>query len=344
LLDFDPDYPYLTARRFEMASRRLLNISVRPGSRAHEAYYSSARSSARALTADELAAGFQPHPELNITFRGGRTITDLVFANRYVGGAGNWDAGDIANIDNGLAKALTDSGLQTVVEQYYRTPISSRMLPSAVLPDPAPGRIYKDQAEALVAQLYGGGLAGADPATTVINLMLPRGTVLLDGFSRGFRPAAGEEAEHRRREAAVVRIDDDAADSLHGLGGYHGSVHLTASGADVVVYYAVGVYSEGQNGIAAFDQPWKNVVATFYHELNEARTDTDVEEAIRTGDNSKLGWYSDQDGEIGDIPIDEAGDNLGLVFQEVQLADGSGTVPVQLLWSNADGGPASHVP
>jgi hypothetical protein len=290
LLDFGPDYPYLTAGRFEMASRRLLNISVRPGSRAHEAYYSSARSSARALTADELAAGFQPHPELNLTFRGGRTITDLVFANRYVGGAGSWDAGDIANIDNGLAEALTDSGLQTVVEQYYSTPISSRMLPSAVLPDPAPGRIYKDHAD------------------------------------------------------AVVRIDDDAADSLHGLGGYHGSIHITAGGADIVVYYAVGVYSEGQNGIPAFGQSWKNVVATFYHELNEARTDTDVEEAIRTGDDSKLGWYSNQGGEIGDIPIDEAGNNLGLVFREVQLADGSGTVPVQLLWSNADSGPAGHVP
>jgi hypothetical protein len=26
-----------------------------------------------------------------------------------------------------------------------------------------------------------------------------------------------------------------------------------------------------------FDQPWKNVLATFYHELNEARTDPDVD-------------------------------------------------------------------
>jgi len=31
------------------------------------------------------------------------------------------------------------------------------------------------------------------------------------------------------------------------------------------------------------------------------------------------------------------------VFQEINLADGSGTVPVQLMWSNKDDGPASHV-
>lgn len=64
---------------------------------------------------------------------------------------------------------------------------------------------------------------------------------------------------------------------------------MTAGGADTIVYYAIGVYSEGRNGIPAFDEPWKNVVATFYHELNEARTDPDVEEAVRTGNDSLLG-------------------------------------------------------
>jgi hypothetical protein len=41
-------------------------------------------------------------------------------------------------------------------------------------------------------------------------------------------------------------------------------------------YYAVGVYSERsdngtETGIVGFDLPWKNIVATFYHELREAR-------------------------------------------------------------------------
>jgi hypothetical protein len=54
-------------------------------------------------------------------------------------------------------------------------------------------------------------------------------------------------------------------------------------------------------------------VATFYHELNEARTDADVEDAIRVGNspnpNSFLGWISDQGEECGDYPVSEAGGN-----------------------------------
>ena len=95
----------------------------------------------------------------------------------------------------------------------------------------------------------------------------------------------------------------------------------------------------GHNGIVAFDEPWKNVCATLYHELQEARTDPDVEDAIRTGDNKYLGWYSPRGGEIGDIPIATA--PLQDVMREVPLADGSGTVPVQLMWSNRAGGPAA---
>jgi len=324
---------------------RLLNVSLLPGSRAHRAYSERAVMSVSDLTADQLAAGFPPRPALNLHNFDGKSIADLVFVNHYLGGSGAWDPADIASIDAALAKAMSDSGLQSVIQQYYDAAISSRMLPSVVLPDAAPARIYKDQVEALAAQIYtSGALAGADPGSTVVNIMLPRGTVLVDGFSPGFTPPPGQEAEHERRQQAVVKIDNDAdADSLNGLGGYHGSAHVTSGGTDTPVYYAVGVYSEGNNGIPVFDQSWKNVVATFYHELNEARTDPDVEDASRTNDTSKLGWYSRRGGEIGDIPMKEAGTNLSLVFQQVELADGSGTVPVQLMWSNKDDGPASHI-
>jgi hypothetical protein len=295
-----------------------------------------------------LAAGFQPHPELNLQNFGGKTVTDLVFINNYLGGQDAWDPGDISNIDDALSKALSDSALQSVIQQYFDPAISSQMLPSAVLPDAAPAQIFKDQVEALATRIFtGGGLGDADPARTVVNIMLPRGVVLTDGFSPGFQPPAGQEAEHQNRLAAVVKIDDEDADSKHGLGGYHGSVHVTSDNSDVIVYYAVGVYSEGDNGIPVFDQSWKNVVATFYHELNEARTDPDVEDVNRTNNDALLGWYAPAEGggEIGDIPINEAGaaGNLGLVFLEINLADGSGTVPVQLMWSNKDDGPASHV-
>jgi hypothetical protein len=116
-----------------------------------------------------------------------------------------------------------------------------------------------------------------------------------------------------------------------GLAGYHGSV-----GAH---YYAVAVYCEGSHGIVAFDEPWKNVCAIVYHELQEVRTDPDVEEAARTGDERKLGWYSPHGGEIGDLPL--AVCPLDEVMREVPLTDGSGRVPVQLMWSNRDSGPAA---
>ena len=75
------------------------------------------------------------------------------------------------------------------------------------------------------------------------------------------------------RNRVVIPHDED--DSLHGLGGYHGSVHVSSTDT---VYYSIGAYSETRadgkvNGIPVFDQAWKNVVTTFYHELNEARTE-----------------------------------------------------------------------
>ena len=138
--------------------------------------------------------------------------------------------------------------------------------------------------------------------------------------------------------AAAVLVERDGVTSETGLGGYHGSVHLRGT----TVYYAVAVYSEGSNGIVAFDAPWKNVCATLYHELQEVRTDPDVEDAIRAGHSPAamhlLGWYSPNGGEIGDIPIAETHGDIHLAMKEVPLAAG-GTAPVQLMWSNRVGGP-----
>jgi hypothetical protein len=307
---------------------RLLNVSLLAGSPAHRAY--------------RARAGSGPRASLNLHFFGGKTIADLVFVNHYLGGSRAWAAADTASIDAALAKTMTDNDLQSVLQQYYGPAISSRMLPSAVLPGPAPAVLYKDQVEALAGRIHGSGaLAGADLGRTVVNIMLPRGVILVDGFSPGFQPPPGTEAEHERRRRAVVRVGGEDADSRHGLGGYHGSAHVPSGPASIVVYYAVGVYSEAGNGVPVFDQPWKNVAATFYHELNEARTDPDVDDAIRTGDRSRLGWYCAGGGEIGDLPV--TGADLALVFTEIELADGSGAVPVQLMWSNKDDGPAARI-
>jgi hypothetical protein len=149
--------------------------------------------------------------------------------------------------------------------------------------------------------------------------------------------------------AAAIPVEDEAS-SLHGLGGYHGSVHPTRR---VTIYYAIGVFSErrpngSNNGFVAFDQPWKNAVATFYHELNEARTDPDVEDAIRAGNSPRavgfLGWTSQEGEECGDFPITEAEPDLSLVMKEVSLTNGDGKVPVQFQYSNAVQGPEGPIP
>ena len=319
---------------------RKLNVVLAPESAAHRAVEPPAPRPSEKTASSQLAPGFEPLPEWDMTAGEGNTIADLVFVNRYLGKAEAWAEADITNIDRALEAAMGDEALQSVIAQYYPGSISSRMLPSALHEVALPATVYKDTVEQLARQLHSEGAIGdSDPASCVIDIMLPRGIELSDEFSPGFRAPAGEEEALERRREGTIKLDpDDAADSGHGLGGYHGCVHL---GGGVEIYYSAGVYSEGHNGIAAFDEPWKNVVATFYHELNEARTDPDVEDVNATGYGSLLGWYSQEgQGEIGDLPINACGGDLSLVFKEVDLVDGSGTVPIQLMWSNLADGPA----
>ncbi len=126
-----------------------------------------------------------------------------------------------------------------------------------------------------------------------------------------------------------------------GLGGYHGSIHTQDQGGQVI-YYSVAVYSEKladgtNNGIVAFDNPWKK--RYLYHKLNEARTDPDVEDANKNNNNGLIGWTCNNDAECGDYPISEANPDLSRVFIEVPLTNGNGSVPIQFQYSNAIHGP-----
>lgn len=296
-----------------------------------------------------LATAFGDQPSLNLRFFGGKTIENLTFTNVYLGGKAAWQPDDITALDKALPAALEDPHLNNVIAQYFKDEKpTAAFKPSRTLEGPLPAQVYRDTIEGFVAALDGSnGLSGFDLGSSVFCFMLPKGTVLVDGESSGAR--RGHAEEHDGDEGGhnlAAGEHDEAADSKHGLGGYHGSIHAKHGNKTDTVYYAVGVYSEGANGIVAFDMPWKNVCATFYHELCEARTDPDVEDAIRAGNDPKandfLGWYSPRGGEIGDIPIEEAGANLGSVMKEVPLTSG-GTVPVQLMWSNAVGGPEGPI-
>jgi hypothetical protein len=266
-------------------------------------------------------------------------ITDLVSKNCYVGSYWSTQPGqsDRTNIDKALAAAMSDKNLNNIVRQYYGNhQITSTSLPSIVLPTDPSSEVTKSDVKRFTAALFrSGGLSGIDFDNTVVNFMLPPRVILSSD------DAGGQRSVPAARPAVGLPTEEDE-DSLHGLGGYHGSAHVTNS---VRIYYAVGAYSafdpqNGDNGIPIPGwQSWEAMVATFYHELNEARTDPDVEDANDTGNTGLVGWTSNEGAEIGDFPIEAAGGDLRRVFQRVDLADGSGKVPVQFLYSNAVHGP-----
>jgi hypothetical protein len=294
---------------------RITSVAIHPDTEAAELYRSA------------RVAGIPADPSLNLQRFAGKTIEHLTFTHLYLGGAAAWRADDIQQIDWALPAAMQDSQLNNVLAQYFPDgKPTTTFKPSRVLEGPIPERVYRDTIESLVASFdQSGTLSGFDLASSVFCLLLPEGVVLVDGLSTGH----------------------NGVDSKHGLGGYHGSIHAKRGSKTETVYYAVCVYSEGTNGISVFPDAWKNTCAVFYHELCEARTDPDVEDAIRAGNsphaNDFLGWYSPQGGEIGDIPLEEAGANLTSIIREVKLAAGTKTVPVQFMWSNAVAGPEGPI-
>ena len=333
------------------AKIRPMNVQVARGSSAERAFRAVASLPGQIARPEAIVPGIGPTPAHDLKFHGGRTIVNLTFKNFYIGGGSSWQPNDVQSIDQALAAAMSDQDLNNVMVQYFAGhPITTAALPSEILPGAPPSVVSQGDVENIVRDLYTQGkLAGTDLGSTVFNFMLPSGTVLNTDPTPTGQPAAPQRAQARRRPA----IPHDEDDSLNGLGGYHGSVHVPtpAGGGQDTVYYAVGVYSEtladgSTNGIPVFDQPWKNVVATFYHELNEARTDADVEDAIAAGNDPNattfLGWTSNQGEECGDFPVAEA-NPLTLVFQEVTLTNGNGTVPVQFQYSNAVHGPEGPI-
>lgn len=314
---------------------RPMNIQVRRGSRAEDKYW--ALGGIPGLVPEAIAPGIAPTPAHDLLYHGGKTIANLTFANFYVAGDA-WQSSDIESIDRALAAAMAEPRLNNVMAQYFSGVPSCTFTGSQRLPGAAPARMSQGDVEELVSSLHAQGkFSGFDLTSTLFNLMLPRGTVLTDNPAPGGAQQMSQAQPQRRGVP-----EEEEADSLNGLGGYHGSVQP----GGITVYYAVGVYSETSNGrtngIPVFDAPWKNVVATFYHELNEARTDPDVEQVIKGGASSLLGWTSRKGEECGDFPVFEA-NPLTLVFQEVALTSG-GSAPVQFQYSNYVHGPEGPIP
>ena len=340
----------MTSKKQSGTSIRPLRVFVGHKTKAEKGFHSRKSMPKPAVR----APGVPATPEHDLVYHGGKTIADLVFSNFYVGGSGAWQSSDIQSIDQGLAAAMSDRHLNNVMSQYYPSgQISSTFHGSQILAGPPPQIVSQGDVENLARSLFQAGtLSGFDFTSAVFNFMLPSGTILNTDTAptTGTITARVESASPSKQAAkpvpAGIRVEEEE-DSTQGLGGYHGSIHVVTATDTQTIYYAVGVYSEHlangtMNGIPVFDQPWKNVVATFYHELNEARTDPDVEDAIKAGSDPSaenlLGWVSSQGEECGDFPVFEA-NPLTQVFQQIKLTDGSGTVPVQFQYSDADHGP-----
>lgn len=328
--------------------KQIMNVVVAPGSRAEKkcfAYAGISKPAGTKVKAEALAGGLPPTPGEDLIYRGGKTLPDLTFTNFYLGASGAWSASDRNSIDAALSAAMKDRKLNNVLAQYFPGGnVSSAFRPSNVLAGPPPKTVTRGDIDLIVKKLDADGLLNRfDLDTTIFALLCPRGTILSDDDapSQAKRRGKAREDGDEKHEPLVA---EEEADSLHGLGGYHGSVRFGSRR----IYFAISVFSDSlddgsENGIVAFDQPWKNVVATLYHELCEARTDPDVEDANRAGNIKVLGWTSKHRQEIGDFPISEAENDLSLVFKEVPLADGSGKVPIQLQYSNAVHGPEGPI-
>jgi hypothetical protein len=257
-----------------------------------------------------IAPGVGPEPLEDLIFHGGKTVQQMGFRNIYLGSSSDWVASDVQFIDAASKLAMQDTRLNNVMAQYFpRGRPSCDVLPSLILEDAKPDELSEADIQGKIKDLFNSGQLGqSDLDSTVFNLVLPPGTILT--------------------------IDDST--STDGLGGFHGSTRVDGT----ILYYSANVFSQRlpggkENGIAAFDASWKNVVATLYHEMNEFRTDADVNDAIAQNNNNLLGWMSRQGHECGDQPIFAAGRSLSRVFQEVAASNGGGRVPVQFMYSNA---------
>jgi len=303
-----------------------MRIQARPGSPAEQYYLKGGLPSGWAVPA-ALAPGIAPSPIDDLIFHGGKIVPQMEFQNVYLGGDSAWRASDVSSIDRAIKLAMQFKRLNNVLAQYFPgEKLSCDARQSLVAPGPAPAQLDEPDVQATVIELFQQSLISkSDLDTCIFNLILPPGTVLKLGSSS----------------------------SLRGLGGYHGSVHFKSGGKALTLYYSANVYSQiledgTENGIVAFNRPWKNVVGTLYHELNEFRTDADVNDAIEHNDDDFLGWNSRRGSEIGDQPIFATGGDLRLVFKEVSVGAGK-KAPVQFLYSNAAHGAegpisAPHVP
>jgi hypothetical protein len=129
---------------------------------------------------------------------------------------------------------MSDKNLNNVMVQYFpgHDTITSTFKGSQVLFGRYPKKFFKDDVEGLVSKLFSQKkLDNYDLNNTVFNFMLPSGTMLNDGERNAGEEKSKTISTQRKSDSDddQTLLEDDEFDSLSGLGGFHGSIHVPGS-------------------------------------------------------------------------------------------------------------------
>lgn len=294
----------------------------------------------------ENPAGTTPFAAHDLVYRGGKTLPSLAYVNLYLGGEpAGWTLSEVDRIEGSLAAALNDQQLNNVLMQYFNNQkLTTITQPPHPLIGETPSSVSRGDIQHYIEHLADSGyLNSYDTNSTVFNFILPPGTTLNDAELPQNAAYSSQSHTHATDDPSI-----SSEDSTAGLAGYHGSVHHN----NRTIYFSTVVYSQRgsdgtTNGIPVFEEPWKNVCATLYHQICEFRTDPDVEDALRDPANPAsikfLGWTSESGDEIGDYAL-QAGDSLRDALVEIPLGSSNQSVPIQLMYSNAAHSPEGPIP
>ena len=172
--------------------------------------------------------------------------------------------------------------------------------------------------------------------------MLPRGVILVDGFSPGFQPGGGTEAEHDRRLRAVVKVDGKTPTPGTAWAGTTGSAHAPGVALARPSITPSACTPRPGTALPSSTSPgrtWRRTCTTSSTRPGPTRT-----WKTPSGPATAPGWLVLGPGRRDRrYPAHGPRASLALAFTEIDLADGSGAVPVQLMWSNKDNGPARRI-
>lgn len=249
-------------------------------------------------------AGVPASTNIDTKYFGGGVLNKPEVTNMYIGDYFNTAQGqkDVQHNDAFMKDYVQNKDTVGIWHQYgvdAGTTQASHVLPGAIKSNAV---ITQKQIESMLQKAVADGTVKPG-AQSIYNFVLPPG--------------------------ATLKMDDGSS-SKQGLGGFHSSIH-TPDGKEV--FFSAIAYSKGKNGIDFTNgNAQDNISITESHEITEAVTDPHVQDAIDDNNDAELGWMDMNNGEVGDIEVNDAppGTPLSTMFGRM---DG---YAVQKIWSQKD--------